>query len=58
MWHLIQFIIDVLFAAGILGLTAAHFSGRDLGTEFDVFREVAERDIERLESKLDGGTKP
>lgn len=58
MWYLIQFIVDVLFAVGLFGLIAARLSGRDLSAEFDVFREVAERDIERLKSKIDGGTKP
>lgn len=58
MGYLIQFIVDVLFAVGLLALAAAHFSGRDVGTELDVFRDVTERDIERLESMIDGGKSP
>jgi hypothetical protein len=58
MWIAAQILIDIVFALGLIVLAAAHIAGRNVGDELDVVRDAFERDLERLEARLDGGAKP
>ncbi|HET9817695.1 MAG TPA: hypothetical protein VFP92_00835 [Rhodanobacteraceae bacterium] len=58
MWITAQILIDIVFGLGILILAAAHLAGRNVGDELDVVRDAFERDLERLEGRINGGAKP
>lgn len=58
MWTLVQILIDVVFAASLIVLAAAHISGRTTSAELDVIRKTFGHEIDVLRAKIDGGAIP
>lgn len=54
---IIQVGVDVVFALGLTVLAAAHLSGRTFSEEWAIFTDEMESRLQKLESKVDNGSK-
>lgn len=55
MFTVLQVLIDVVFALGLIVLAAAHIAGRSTSAELDVLRDAVDHEIGKLWAKIDGG---